>query len=64
METMETIVQLAMNNGMAIVITVYFLIRDWKYQATLTNLLGTLNSAVDRFNATIDTMAQEALKHD
>lgn len=64
METLELIVNLAINNGMAIAITVYFLLRDWKYQQTLVNLLGSLTSAVDRFNNTIDGMATEALKHE
>lgn len=54
MEEMEKIVNLVMNNGMAIVITAYFLYRDWKYQQTLTGLLSTLSAAIDRFNAVVD----------
>lgn len=54
MDNIETIVQMAMNSGMSILITCYFLYRDWKYQATLQSLLGTLAAAVDRFNTIVD----------
>lgn len=53
-QTLEQIVNLIMNNGMALVITGYFLWRDWKYQQTLTSLLGTLSAAIDRFNVIVD----------
>lgn len=46
----EQIVNMAMNSGMAVVITVYFLIRDWKYQGNLTNLLTRLEQAIDAFS--------------
>ena len=55
MESMEAFVQLAMNHGMSLLITCYFLYRDWKYQQTLTSLLGNLSAAIDRFNAAVDT---------
>lgn len=54
MEGIETIVNMAMNSGMSILITCYFLYRDWKYQQTLVNLLGTLSAAIDRFTAIAD----------
>lgn len=50
----ETITNVAMNHGMSLLITCYFLFRDWKYQETLTSLLGTLGAAIDRFNAIVD----------
>ena len=56
MEDMEKIISLAMNSGMSILITCYFLYRDWKYQQTLTSLLGTLAAAIDRFNSALDHM--------
>lgn len=56
MEGIQEIVNLAMNHGMSILITCYFLYRDWKYQQTLTSLLGTLSAAIDRFNAAVDNM--------
>lgn len=58
MEGIENIVQVALNSGMSILITCYFLFRDWKYQENLTKILGTLGGAVDRFNATIDTFVE------
>lgn len=56
MEGIETIINMAMNSGMSILITCYFLYRDWKYQQTLTSLLGTLAAAIDRFNSALDHM--------
>lgn len=56
MEGIENIVNMAMNHGMSILITCYFLYRDWKYQQTLTSLLGNLGAAMERFNAAIDRM--------
>lgn len=58
MEGIENIVQVALNSGMSILITCYFLFRDWKYQENLTKILGTLGAAVDRFNTTIDTFVE------
>lgn len=54
MDNIETIVQMAMNSGMSILITCYFLYRDWKYQGALQSLLGTLAAAVERFNTLVD----------
>lgn len=59
MESIDQVVQLALNSGMSILITCYFLYRDWKYQNTLVSLLGTLSSAIDRFNSAIDRMGDE-----
>lgn len=59
MDSIDQIVQLALNSGMSILITCYFLYRDWKYQNTLVSLLGTLSSAIDRFNSAIDRMGDE-----
>ena len=63
-ESMEAIVQLAMNSGMSLLITCYFLYRDWKYQQTLTSLLGTLSAAVDQFNQTVKSMYMEGANHE
>ena len=46
MEGIENIVNLAMNSGMSILITVYFLYRDWKYQGQLINLMGNVSSVL------------------
>lgn len=59
MEDIDKIVQLALNSGMSILITCYFLYRDWKYQSTLVSLLGTLSAAIDRFNSAVDRMGDE-----
>lgn len=59
MDSIDQIVQLALNSGMSILITCYFLYRDWKYQNTLVSLLGTLSAAIDRFNSAIDRMGDE-----
>lgn len=64
MDNIETIINLAMNSGMSLLITCYFLYRDWKYQQTLSSLLGTLASAIDRFNALIDGHVSEVLSHE
>ena len=46
MEGIEQIVSLAMNSGMAIVITVYFLIRDWKFQTSMQEMLGEFRATL------------------
>lgn len=58
-ESFKDILNVAVNYGMSIIITVYFLYRDWKYQGTLTSLLGTLSAAIDRFNSAVDRMGDE-----
>ena len=49
----EQIVSLAMNNGMSILITCYFLYRDWKYQEKLTTLLATLETTITTFTTAV-----------
>lgn len=56
MEGIENIVNVAMNSGMSLLITCYFLFRDWKYQQTLTSLLGSLSAAIDRFIHAVDNI--------
>lgn len=46
MEGIETAVNLAMNSGMSILITVYFLYRDWKYQGQLIDLLSNVSTTL------------------
>lgn len=46
MEGIEAIVNLAMNSGMSILITVYFLYRDWKYQGQLIDLLSNVSTTL------------------
>lgn len=46
MEGIEQIVNLAMNSGMSILITVYFLYRDWKYQGQLIDLMSNISTVL------------------
>ena len=46
MEGIEAIVNLAMNSGMSILITVYFLYRDWKYQGQLIDLMSNISTVL------------------
>lgn len=55
MDGIENIVNLAMNSGMSIFITVYFLYRDWKYQGQLINLMGNVSSVL----ADLKTVTEE-----
>lgn len=56
----DSLVQLASNVGMCVVITIYFLVRDWKFQGTIIEALGkltavteTMSKAIDKINDTI-----------
>ena len=55
----EQIVTLAMNNGMSILITCYFLFRDWKYQEKLTTLLASLDSTIRTFQTAVASFTEE-----
>lgn len=46
MENIEKISNLVMNHGMSVLITCYFLFRDWKYQGQLINLMGNISSTL------------------
>lgn len=46
MENIEQISNLVMNHGMSVLITCYFLFRDWKYQGQLINLMGNISSTL------------------
>ena len=46
MDNIEQIVNLAMNSGMSIMITIYFLYRDWKYQGQLISLMSNISSVL------------------
>lgn len=46
MENIEQVVNLAMNSGMSIMITIYFLYRDWKYQGQLISLMSNISSVL------------------
>lgn len=56
MEGMEAIVNLALNSGMSILITVYFLYRDWKYQGQILETLAQLNEVMRNTTEAIKTL--------
>lgn len=54
--TIESLVQLISNVGMCVVITVYFLVRDWKFQGTIIEALSKLTTVTDNINRTIERL--------
>lgn len=59
MENINEIVTLASNVGMSVVITAYFLIRDWKFQGTIIEALGKLAAVTEQINQTITRLHKE-----
>jgi len=53
--TIEPFVNMCVNNGVAIVVVVYFLFRDWKFhdnlQVTLTTLIETVDTLKELVNS-------------
>lgn len=42
----DQIASLIMNHGMSVLITCYFLYRDWKYQGQLINLMSSVSTVL------------------
>lgn len=42
----EQLSNLLMNHGMSVLITCYFLYRDWKYQGQLINLMSSVSTVL------------------
>lgn len=61
MEGMQEIVSMASNVGMCVVITAYFLIRDWKFQGTIIEALGKLAAVTENINQTITRLHKEEM---
>lgn len=59
MENINEIVSMASNVGMCVVITAYFLIRDWKFQGTIIEALGKLAAVTEQINQTIARLHKE-----
>lgn len=59
MENINEIVSMASNVGMCVVITAYFLIRDWKFQGTIIEALGKLAAVTEQINQTIARLHRE-----
>lgn len=55
MEEINAIVNIIVNNGMAVGITAYFLYRDWKFNQQLQETLGSIKSLVSEMKGVIDT---------
>ena len=51
---MEEIINLIVNNGVAVAVIVYFMYRDFRFQATLQQTLTTLVDTVDALKESID----------
>jgi hypothetical protein len=51
----EPLVNMCINNGVAVVVVVYFLFRDWKFhdnlQVTLTTLIETVDTLKELVNS-------------
>lgn len=54
MENFEKIGNFIMNHGMAAMITIYMLYRDWKYQGQIVTLIGELKAALNTFTKIIE----------
>lgn len=44
---MNDVVNLIVNNGIAVVVVAYFLIRDWKYNADMIVILNEIKTMVE-----------------
>lgn len=56
----KSIVDLVVNNGVAIAIVIYFCLRDWKFQDTLVKTLTTITEQ----NETIKRIIADFRKED
>lgn len=56
MENFQEIGNFIMNHGMATMITVYMLYRDWKYQGQIVTLIGELKGALVSFSEILERM--------
>lgn len=51
---MDQIVELFVNNGVAVAVVIYFLARDWKFNDELHKTLQTLIDTVDALKDLVD----------
>ena len=59
MRTAEEIVNIFVNNGVAVAVIVYFMYRDFKFYDSLQTTLQTLVDTVDALNDTIHITEQK-----
>lgn len=55
----ETLANFILNNGMAVGVTIYFLIRDWKFNEALLNTMTSLKETVTNLNETVHRLHNE-----
>lgn len=55
----KNIVDLIVNNGVAIAVLAYFCIRDWKFMETLTKTLATLTEQNETIESLIKTITRK-----
>lgn len=65
---MDEIVNLFVNNGVAVAVVIYFLMRDWKFNdelhKTLTTLIDTVDALKDVVEAHGGTINQKKRKEE
>lgn len=50
---LEALANFILNNGMAVGVTIYFLIRDWKFNEALLSTMTILKDAVSTLETTV-----------
>ncbi len=55
----KAIVDLVVNNGVAIAIVIYFCLRDWKFQETLVRTLTTITEQNETIKKIITRLNEE-----
>ena len=56
---MEQLVELFVNNGVAVAVVIYFLARDWKFNDELHKTLTTLIDTVDALKDVVDIRVEQ-----
>ena len=59
---MNDIVSLFVNNGVAVAVIIYFMIRDYKFISQLTMMIQQLNDTVKDVEETIKIYRKEGIK--
>jgi len=57
--TIEPLTNLIVNNGVAVTVVIYFLIRDWKFHDNLQVTLTTLIETVDTLKELVHSCNQK-----
>lgn len=54
--TFDGLLEAVSSVGMCVLITIYFLVRDWKFQGAIIEALGKLTAVTDNINKTIERL--------